>query len=133
GIQQKRNDFSAFGTGLEGYGKRYAALYASFLTRGVINQVLLPTVFKQDPRYFYKGTGSKTSRFLYAISRTVIRRGDDGRSQPNYSGILGSFAAGGLSNFYYPEEDRQGLRLTIENTAIGIGGAAIGSVLQEFV
>ena len=133
GVQQARNDYAGFGDGAEGYAKRYAALYATSLTRGLITQVLLPTVFKQDPRYFYKGTGSVPSRIGYALSRSVIKKGDNGRWQPNYSGILGSLASGAISNLYYPPEDRNGVRLTLENAAIGIGGNAIGLLAQEFL
>jgi hypothetical protein len=133
GVQQARNDYSGFGDGAEGYAKRYAAAYANVLTRSLVTQVLLPSLFKQDPRYFYKGTGSTTSRMGYAISRAVIKKGDNGRWQPNYSGLLGSLASGGLSNLYYPAEDRKGVRLTFENAAIGIGGAAVGHLAQEFL
>jgi hypothetical protein len=133
GVQQARNDFSGFGDGAEGYAKRYAAAYGTVLTRSLITQVALPSLFKQDPRYFYKGTGSRTSRAAYAISRTVIKKGDNGRWQPNYSGILGSLASGAISNLYYPAEDRKGARLMLENTAIGLGGAAIGHLAQEFL
>jgi hypothetical protein len=55
---------------------------------------------------------------------------------PNFfvsSGILGSLASGGLSNLYYPAEDRKGVRLTFENAAIGLGGAALGHLAQEFL
>jgi len=133
GIQQARNDFSGFGGGAEGYAKRYAAAYANTLTRTFITRVALPSLFKQDPRYFYKGTGSRKSRVAYALSRAVIRKGDNGRWQPNYSGILGSLASGAVSNLYYPSENRRGARLTFENTAIGLGGAAVGHLAQEFL
>ena len=133
GVQQARNDFSGFGQGAEGYAKRYGAAYGNVLTENLITDVLLPSLLKQDPRYFYKGTGSTTSRMVYAISRAVIRKGDDGHWQPNYSGIVGSLAAGGLSNLYYPANDRKGVRLTFENAAIGIGGAAAGHLAQEFL
>ena len=133
GVQQARNDFSGFGQGAEGYAKRYAAAYVNVMSRSLLTQVLLPSLFKQDPRYFYKGTGSRTSRMVYALSRAVIRKGDNGRWQPSYSGILGSLASGALSNFYYPAADRKSVRLTLENTAIGIGGAAAGRLAQEFL
>ena len=133
GVQHARNVHSGFGDGAEGYAKRYAAGYANGLTRSLVSQVLMPSLFKQDPRYFYKGTGSTTSRIGYAISRAVIKKGDNGRWQPNYSGVLGSLASGGLSNLYYPAEDRKGVGLTLENTAIGIGGAALGHLAQEFL
>jgi len=133
GIQYARNDFAEFGDGLEGYAKRYAALYATILTSSMISNVALPTVFRQDPRYFYKGTGSTSSRLGYALSRAVVRRGDNGRSQPDYSRILGSLSAGAISNFYYPPEHRRDAQLMLTNTAIAIGGAALGNVMQEFV
>ena len=133
GVQQARGDYSGFGDGAEGYAKRYAAAYATTLTRSLISQVAMPSLFKQDPRYFYKGTGGTRSRIGYAISRTVIRKGDNGRWQPNYSGILGSLASGAISNYYYPSEDRRGVRLTLENTAIGLAGAAAGHLAQEFL
>jgi hypothetical protein len=133
GIQYARNDYSGFGGGPQGYAKRYAALYATVLTGSVITNAVMPTVFKQDPRYFYKGTGSTSSRVGYALSRAVVRKGDNGRSQADYSRILGHLASGAISNFYYPEEDRRGVGLTLRNTALGIAGAAAGNIMQEFV
>jgi hypothetical protein len=133
GVQHRRNDFPSFGGGAEGYAKRFGAAYASIATRSAISEVLLPSVFKQDPRYFYRGTGSTASRVGYALSRTVITKGDNGRWQPNYSGILGEFGAGAVSNLYYPPEDRNGMRLTLQNTAIGLGSAAMGRLAQEFL
>jgi len=133
GVQQASNDFSGFGPGAEGYAKRYAASYGTAFTATMISNALLPALFRQDPRYFYNGTGSTTSRVGYALSRAVVRKGDNGRWQPDYSRVLGSLASGALSNLYYPEEDRRTARLTFENTAIGIGGAAIGNLFQEFL
>jgi hypothetical protein len=133
GVQQWRNDYSEFGDGASGYARRYAAAYAMVWTRAMLTQVALPTVFRQDPRYFYKGSGGVGSRTAYALSRTVIRRGDDGRSQPNYSGILGSLAAGAVSNLYYPAEDRKGATLTLENAALGLVAGAAGHLAQEFL
>ena len=133
GVQQARNDFSGFGDGASGYAKRYAAAYATTFTGGLIRLVLMPALFHQDPRYFYKGTGSTASRVGYALSTAVVRKGDNGRWQPNVSGILGSFAAAALSNLYYPAEDRRGFRLTLDYTLIGIGGSAVGHLMQEFL
>ncbi|HWY06260.1 MAG TPA: carboxypeptidase-like regulatory domain-containing protein [Candidatus Acidoferrales bacterium] len=132
GIQQANNQFSGYGQGAQGYAKRYGASYTDVVTSTFIGGAILPSLFKQDPRYFYKGTGSVRSRVLYAIANSVICKGDNGHWQPNYSAILGSLAAGGISNLYYPASDR-GAGLTFENTAIGIGGAAAANILQEFV
>ena len=57
GIQQSQNSFSGYGQGAQGYGKRYGASYANFVSGTFIGSAILPSVLKQDPRYFYKGTG----------------------------------------------------------------------------
>ena len=133
GVEQAQNHFIGYGQGAEGYAKRLGAGYADTVTGTFIGGAILPSLLKQDPRYFYKGTGSVGSRFLYAIAASVICKGDNGRWQPNYSNILGSLAAGGISNLYYPAQDRDGADLTFENAAIGIGSNAITNLLQEFV
>jgi hypothetical protein len=133
GVQQATNTFSGYGQGAQGYGKRYGASYADLVTGTFLGSAILPSLLKQDPRYFYKGTGSVRSRVLYAIANSVICKGDNGHWQPNYSGILGSLAAGGISNLYYPAQNRDGAALTVENTLIGIGETAATNLLQEFV
>jgi Carboxypeptidase regulatory-like domain len=133
GVEQWQNHFVEYGQGFQGYAKRFGANYADTIAGTFIGNALLPSLLKQDPRYFYKGTGSTGSRIKYALSMSVIRRGDNGRWQPNYSGILGSLAAGGISNLYYPENDRGSAALTFDNTAIGIGAAAVGNLFQEFL
>ena len=133
GVQQAQNHFRGYGQGAEGYAKRFGAGYADTVTSTFIGGAILPSLLKQDPRYFYKGTGSTRSRFLYAIANAVICKGDNGRWQPNYSNILGNLAAGGISNLYYPAQDRDGADFTIENAALGIGATAVANLFQEFV
>jgi hypothetical protein len=132
GIQQSQNDFSGYGQGAQGYAKRYAASYADGVIGTFIGSAILPSILKQDPRYFYKGTGSKRSRALYAIAMSVTCKGDNGHWQANYSSILGSLAAGGISNLYYPSTDRDAA-LTFQNALINIGANAATNLLQEFV
>jgi hypothetical protein len=132
GIQQAQNDFSAYGQGAEGYGKRYGASYANVVSGTFLGSAILPSLLKQDPRYYYKGTGSRRSRFLYALANAVVCRGDNGHWQTNYSNILGNLAAGGISNLYYPAEDRNGAALTLENGLIGLGATGAANVFQEF-
>ena len=133
GIEQAENSFSGYGQGAQGYAKRYGAAYADLVTGTLIGGAILPSLLKQDPRYFYKGTGSRKSRVLYAIAMSVICKGDNGHWQPDYSGILGGLAAGGISNLYYPEQNRNGVTLTFENALIGIAGGVGSNLLQEFV
>lgn len=132
GTEQAENSFSEYGEGAPGYGKRFAAFYADTAAGTFVGSAILPSLLRQDPRYFYKGTGSARSRMLYALANAVICRGDDLRWQPNYSNVLGSFAAGGISNFYYPRQNR-GAGLVAKGALINIGAGAAANVLQEFV
>ncbi len=132
GIQQSQNAFSGYGQGAQGYGKRYGASYADLTAGTFIGGAVLPSLLKQDPRYFYKGTGTKRSRLWYALANSVICKGDNGRWQTNYSAILGSLAAGGISNLYYPASDRRGATLTFETALIGIGATGAANIIEEF-
>jgi hypothetical protein len=132
GVEQYLNVFPAYGGGIEGYGKRYGAALANHVSGTLLGRAVYPSIFHQDPRYFYKGKGSIGSRAFYAASAAVIARGDDGRRMPNYSRVLGHFSAAAISNFYYPSSDRGG-SLVLFNGLAGIGAEAAGNLIREFV
>ncbi len=132
GAEQYQNIFPSFGGGIEGYGKRYGAAFANHASSTLLGRAVFPSLFHQDPRYFYKGKGSVRSRFFYAISAAVIARGDNGRWQPNYSRVLGNFSAAALSNLYYPASDRGG-SLVLLNGLAGTGGDAAANLIREFL
>lgn len=132
GAEQANNTFAGYGQGAEGYAKRYGAAYADDAIGRMIGSAILPSLIHQDPRYFYKGSGSIRSRMFYAISRAVVTRGDNGHAEPNYSRVIGSFAAGGIANLYYPAGDR-GLGLTVGNALVGTAGNAVDNLIREFV
>lgn len=131
--EQKAGMYSGYGTGAEGFAKRFGAAYATLGVGAFVGDALLPSLFKQDPRFYYKGSGSVASRFFYAITRSVICKGDNGHWQPDYSAVLGHLAAGGVANLYLPQQSRKGVGLTIENGLIGVGFDAFANILQEFV
>jgi hypothetical protein len=133
GVEQAQDDFGGYGQGTKGYAERYGAAYGNFVIGTYIGSAILPSILKQDPRYFYKGTGTKRSRILNALAQSVICKGDNGHWQANYSGLIGGLAASGISNVYYAPKDRDGVGFTFENALIGIGTTAITNLLQEFV
>jgi hypothetical protein len=133
GIEQAGDQFNGYGQGAGGFAKRFGASYGDSFIGTMLGGAVFPAMLKQDPRYFYKGTGSTRSRILYALGNAVVCKGDNGRWQMNYSGILGSLAAGGISNLYYPAKDRNGVGLTFENTLLGIAGSGIANLFQEFL
>jgi hypothetical protein len=133
GQEQATNTFSGYGQGAQGYGKRYGAGFGDEFIASMIGGAILPSWWKQDPRYFYKGTGTTRSRALYAIAMSVMCKGDNGHWQVSYSSILGGFAAGGISNLYYPASSRNGVGLTFANVAVGTATSVAANLFQEFV
>jgi len=64
GAEQYKNVIPAYGGGIEGYGKRYGAALANRVSGTLLGKAVYPSIFHQDPRYFYKGKGSIRSRAL---------------------------------------------------------------------
>ena len=133
GLEQAGDRYPEYGQGAQGYAKRYGAGYADAAAGIFIGNAILPSLLKQDPRYFYRGTGTTRSRLLYAVSSSVICKGDNKHWQPNYSFIGGSIAVGGISNLYVPANDRNGAGVVFQNALIRIGQGSLGGILQEFV
>ncbi len=133
GVEQATNAFEGYGQGAQGYFKRLGATYTNVVTGTFIGSAVLPSLLKQDPRYFYKGTGSTRSRLLYALASPVICKGDNMRWQPNYSTVAGAFASAGLSYLYVPKSDHDGAGLMVQNSLIRLGEVSFEGVLQEFV
>ena len=66
---------------------------------------ILPSLLHQDPRYFYKGTGTTKARAAHVLYSLIVAKGDNGRLQPNYStwwrsGLCRDFKP------YYPRANR---------------------------
>jgi hypothetical protein len=133
GLEQAGDSFPGFGQGATGYGKRVGAGFGDFSIGAMLGGAVLPQIFRQDPRYFYKGTGSKWSRALYALSTSVISRGDNGRWQPAYAAVLGNFASGAISDLYYPAGSKNGGAVIVDNALIGLAADGLGNLVQEFV
>src|SRR5271155_4845840 len=133
GIGQAADRWGGYGQGVQGYAKRYGATYANVFAATFIGGAVMPSILKQDPRYFYKGSGSKRSRFLYALASSVICKGDNGRWQPNYSNVIGAFGGAGLQALYLPANDRRGSGFVVSSAVIRLGETSLAGVLQEFV
>src|SRR5262249_45580138 len=132
GLEQSSDDFPGYGQGLQGYSKRFGSAYADIFAGTFIGSAIYPSLFKQDPRYIYKGTGSTPSRIAYALANSVICKGDNKRWQMNYSSILGSFTTGGLSYLYYPASDHHGSALLLQTTVFRFAESSFTGIFQEF-
>lgn len=133
GIDQASDQFGGYGQGAAGYGRRFGAEYGDVFFGTFIGSALLPSILHQDPRYFYQGTGTTKSRLAHALENSVVARNDRTKKwEPNYSGIVGSLAAGGISFLYYPPGDRT-TGLFVQNSLIRLAESSVAGVLQEFV
>ena len=118
--------------GWKGYGERSGALFADGFTDTMIGGAILPTLLHQDPRYYYRGTGSTKSRLMHALSGPFWCKGDNGNWQPNYSSVGGDLISSAISNVYYPPSNR-GVGFTFQNLAIDTAEREVSTIIQEFV
>ena len=132
GIYQASDEYGGYGQGAEGYFKRFGAAYGSVFIGTFIDSAVLTSLLKQDPRYFYKGTGTKKSRLMYALANSVMCKGDNKKYQVNYSAIAGSFITSGITFTYTPTSDRS-TSLYFQNTLIRIALGSVAGLFQEFV
>src|SRR3954451_11173628 len=123
GISMTGHENRGFGQGGEGFAKRFGAAMADEASSAFFGEFLFPTIFRQDPRYFRRGSGSGGERLGYAISRVVVTRSDSGSSQFNFSKVLGAMSSGALANAYYPDSERTVGR-TFTTIGINLGTAA---------
>jgi len=131
GVQQA-TDMTDYRQGARGYGERFGANLASGTSEALFANAILPSLLHQDPRYFYRGSGTKGSRAWHAILAPFVCQGDNGKSQPNYSQVGGSLISAALSNTYYPDSQRgPGLVFTNFGTSMGLH-VALG-LAQEFI
>jgi hypothetical protein len=131
GIDQAENSFPEYGQGVQGYAKRYGAAYTDYFTGNLLGNAVLAGLLKEDPRYFQKGTGSFSSRALWAAGGTVWCKRDSGTWGPNYANVVGNLIGGAISNFYYPASERT-LGGTLGRGFAVTAQAIIGSEIIEF-
>jgi Carboxypeptidase regulatory-like domain len=131
GLQQAGDQYSEYGQGAQGYAKRFGAGYADAFASTFLSGAVFPSLLKQDPRYFYRGTGTTRSRIWYAIGNSVMCKGDNGRWQVNYSNILGSVSGAAIASTYYPSTN-QGVDI-LQNSLIRMGESSLAGIIQEFV
>jgi len=130
-IGQATNDFPSYGQGLSGYSKRWGAAFADYAIGEFMSTYAFPSLLHEDPRYFREGEGSSKARLGHAIASAFVTRTDSGRRSFNWSNSVGRLAAGGLSTFYYPAENR-GVGLVFSRAGIGMIFGTAGAVFSEF-
>jgi hypothetical protein len=100
-VSQAENSEPGYGQGWAAYGKRFGAYAADGTIENFMVGAVLPSLLRQDPRYFQSGKGSFMHRTGYAVSRVLVTRGDSGNQQFNFSEVAGAALASGISTYSY--------------------------------
>jgi hypothetical protein len=130
GEGQLTNSDASFGQGVKGYAHYFGTAYADLVVGNYMTEAIYPTILHQDPRYFRKGTGSGWSRLGYAMGQIFWTHNDSGRTQFNYSEIVGNSTAVAISMAYYP--DGRNASNAVVKLGSQIGVDMTSNVLKEF-
>jgi hypothetical protein len=131
-IGQASNSQPAFGQGWGAYGERYATSFGDNMIENFMVGAIFPSILRQDPRYYQLGKGSFTHRTGYAIGRIFITRSDSGHKQFNYSEILGSAVAAGISTYSYHPRSDQNVSNAMSVWGTQVGWDVVSTVVKEF-
>jgi hypothetical protein len=131
GIGQAENSTPEWGQGMQGYAKRFGAGYSDYFIGNFFGNAVLPSLLREDPRYFQKGTGSTMSRILWAAGSTVWCKRDNGHWGPNYSNVFGNLIGTAIGRAYYPPENRT-VSSTISDGFTVSAEGVVGAEVIEF-
>jgi hypothetical protein len=131
GINQANDSFPEYGQGAEGYAKRYGAAHSDAFIGNLFGNAILTSLLHEDPRYFQKGTGSTSSRMLWAATSTVWCRRDNGAWGPNYANLTGNLIGAAIANAYYPKSERTAGDTITRGLTVSLEGI-VGSEVIEF-
>lgn len=123
---------TAYGPGLEGFGKLAGVSVLQNATAEFFGTFAVPVLTHQDPRYFRMPGRPFGKRILYAVSRSYISRSDEGKRIPNY-GVLSAYPlVAELSNLYVPGIESDGAS-TAKRILTGYALDPVNNIVNEFL
>jgi len=125
------NSDPELGHGIAGYGRYYWRTFTDGVSGTFFTEAIVPWIAHEDPRYYTLEQGGFFRRTGYAISRAFVTKTDSGRTRFSFSEVVGNGLEAGLSNAYYPPQER-GLRQTATNWGTQMESAVLNHILQEF-
>jgi hypothetical protein len=131
GISETQNSEPPLGHGAAGYGRYYWRIFVDTGIENYLTESLVPVATKEDPRYYALGHGGFIKRTGYAVSRLFVTRTDAGNSTFNISEIVGSGAAAGIGNAYYPTESNPFVK-TYQRWGTQVALDGVFNMLKEF-
>ena len=122
-----------YGTDAGAFGQRLGASVARGTSQKIFSEGVLAAVLHEDARYYQLGSKQRLAkRIFYAATRPLIGRTDSGRSTVNFALIGGYLGASALAQTYYPARN-QGFSDVLQTWGTGVGGAALGDEVAEFL
>ncbi len=132
GYEQLLNGAPNYGTDKGAFGERLGAAAIRETSQSVFTEMVFAPLLHEDDRYYVKGPHfGVVNRTLYAITRPLVTRRDDGRSTVNGALLLGYAASAALTPAYYPQINRN-FHDAASVYGGSIGGAALGFFVSEF-
>jgi len=132
GISQAEDHDAIYGQGVEGYAKRFGIRFADGTVENFFTRAIVPSLLKQDPRYFQLGKGGLWHRAAYAVSRIFVTRSDSGATEFNFSEIVGSATAAGISTYTYHPEYARNVASALNVWGTQVGYDTLSYVVKEF-
>ena len=133
GYEQLTDSSPNYGHNRVAFAQRFGAGALRDITQGVLGDSILAPILHEDPRYYKLGSGhSFAHRVVYAGTRAIITRKDDGSHTFNFAQVGGNLGGAILTNAYYPQTNR-GFTQTAETFGGSVGGSALGFVVSEFL
>ncbi len=130
-IDQAADSPHGYGQGGDGYGQRFGASMARVASSNFFGTFLLASALHQDPRFFPERHPAFGRSMKYSLKRLIVTRNDDGRNVANWSGLLGPALSEGLSNAYWPEQERTAGR-TVRRYGTDLAVRFAGNMLREY-
>ena len=113
------------------FAKRYAASFADQTSENLMTEAVVPSLLREDPRYFRLGTGGIFRRTSYAVSRIWVTQTDAGHRTFNFSEILGAGGSAAISNIYYPRDSRT-MSANLSRWGVMVGEDTFFNLLKEY-
>lgn len=135
GWSHLNNSRPHYGTDRAGFGERLGAAELKQTSESFFSSGLYAAAFHEDPHYYIMGPGPGhgiAHRALYAATRVLVTRTDDGGTSVNYAKLAGLASSNALANAYYPAADR-GPDKTATAFLTNIGTSALSLELNEFL
>jgi len=125
------NNVPEFHQGAAGYARYFWHSFTDQTIENYMVEFIIPAIHHEDTRYYTKGEGGFVKRTGYALKHAVITQSDSGKPTFNAGEVIGSGAAAGIANLYYPSSQRT-FGQTAQRWGVNFGIDAATFVFKEF-